>query len=109
MLSYGGQAGSDNVENADAAVSEAERASGARLQWWLHDGTHHEGPPFEFEHLDPNSTGPGSMDAWVAACRGEPYFAGAGALDGLKAVATIDAMYRSAKSGKAEVVSDPCD
>jgi hypothetical protein len=36
------------------------------------------------------------MEAWVRACRGETgYYVGAGALEGLKAVATIDAMYRS--------------
>jgi len=30
-------------------------------------------------------TGPGSLDAWVRACRGEVnYFVGAGALEGLK-------------------------
>ena len=48
------------------------------------------------------------MGAWIAACHGQSYFAGATALEGLKAVATIDAMYRSAKSGKAEMVSDAC-
>ena len=68
-----------------------------------------EGPAFEFEHLDPNSTGPGSMEAWIRACHGETdYFAGATALEGLKAVATIDAIYRSAKSAKTEAVSDAC-
>lgn len=109
MLSYGGLAGSDNVENEAGMGAEAVRGMGAsRLEYWLNDGTHEIGPAFEFEHLDQGGTGPGSMDAWIAACQGEPYFAGAGALEGLKAVATIDAMYRSALSGKAEAVSDPC-
>ena len=49
------------------------------------------------------------MDAWVSACRGQPYFEGAGALEGLKAVATIDGIYRSARSGKAEPVLDACE
>ena len=48
------------------------------------------------------------MDAWVKACNGEEYFEGAGALDGLKAVATIEGMYRSMISGKAEPVADAC-
>ena len=39
------------------------------------------------------------MEAWVRACRGETdYYVGAGALEGLKAVATIEAMCRSSPS-----------
>ena len=109
MLSYGGHAGSDNVENAEAAADGGGKATGgAKLEMWLNDGTHEVGPPFEFEHLDQGGTGPGSMDAWVKACNGLEYFEGAGALDGLKAVATIEGMYRSALSGKAEPVADSC-
>ena len=44
------------------------------------------------------------MDAFVSACRGQPYYAGAGAVEGMKAVGAIDAMYRSAISGQAESV-----
>ena len=40
--------------------------------------------------------------AFVDACLGRPYFNGADADVGLKVVRAIDAMYRSAKSGKAE-------
>ena len=112
MLSYGGLAGSDNVENEAGMGAESAQPRGmgaSRLEYWLGDGTHTVGPAFEFEHLDQGGTGPGSMDAWIAACRGEPYFDGAGALVGLKAVATIEAMYRSARSGKAEPVSDTCE
>ena len=78
------------------------------LRLLRHDGNMEQGPPFEFEHLSKTGTGPGSLDAFVAACRGSPYYSGAGALEGLKAVATIDAMYRSALSGQAEAVADPC-
>jgi predicted dehydrogenase len=117
MLSYCGLAGSDNVENDGAAAEVAAGSAESpapkkppkhRLEAWLNDGTHDVGPPVEFESLDPAGTGPGSMDAWVHACRGQEYYEGAGALEGLKAVATIDAMYRSILSGKAEPVSDPC-
>ena len=45
----------------------------------------------------------------MSACQGDEYFAGTDALIGLKVVATIDAMYRSAKSGQAEAVSDVCN
>ena len=58
----------------------------------------------EFEHLDQSGTGPGSLDAFVAACRGEAYYVGAGAVEGLKSVCLIDAMYRSAQSGQPEDV-----
>merc|ERR1719453_1071115 len=109
MLTYGGAAGSDNVENEGAAAAEASRTSGARLQYWTTDGAHVNGPAFEFEHLDPGSTGPGSMEAWIRACQGLDYFAGATALEGLKTVATIDALYRSAKSGIPEAVGDACE
>ena len=110
MLSYGGLAGSDNVENEAAAEAGGGRAkAGARLEYWRNDnGTHVIGPAFEFEHLDQGGTGPGSMDAWIAACHGVEYYAGATALEGLKAVATIEAMYRSAQTGKAESVADAC-
>ena len=109
MMSYGGLAGSDNVENEAGIGAEAVRGMGtSHLEYWLNDGTHEVGPRFEFEHLDQGGTGPGSMDAWIAACQGEAYFEGAGPLEGLKAVATTDAMYRSALSGKAETVSDAC-
>lgn len=109
MLSYCGLAGSDNVNcglgsTADDAASASAKPRNS-LEVWRNDGTHEVGPPVEFEHLDQKGTGPGSMDAWVDACRGQPYFAGAGAVEGLKAVATIDAMYRSAKSGQPEAVT----
>jgi hypothetical protein len=55
------------------------------------------------EHLD-QVAAPGSMDAWLKACLGQEYFVGAGPLEGLKSVATIEAMYRSAQSGQMEQV-----
>jgi predicted dehydrogenase len=58
--------------------------------------------------MDPSGPGPGSLDAFVRACRGEPFYCGAGATEGLKTVATIDALYRSLRSGRPEKVSG-CD
>lgn len=114
MLSYCGLAGSDNVNlepEADDGERPAQRArsdGGPRLEIWKNDGTHERGPPVEFEHLDQGGTGPGSMDAWINACRGLEYFCGAGATEGLKAVCTIEAIYRSAKEG-APVPVAGCD
>ena len=121
MLSYGGLAGSDNVENEEAAGSgsgttgardpDAPVGQGAataprrqRLELWRHDGAYEVGPRFDFEYLEQESTGPGSMDAFVDACRGLPYTVSAGPVEGLKTVSTIDAIYRSAKEGKAVAV-----
>lgn len=117
MLSYCGLAGSDNVQlddkGGDGGTEEPEGkrrrvGGGPCLEIWTNDGEHEVGPPVEFEHLDQGGTGPGSMDAFVAACLGKDYYVGAGALEGLKAVATIDACYRSAQSGKPEAVADAC-
>lgn len=80
----------------------------SRLELRRHDGTVEQGPPFAFEWLEQTGTGPGSLDALVNACRGQPFVAAAGALEGLRAVATVDAMYRSALSGSAERVAEEC-
>ena len=107
MLSYSGLAGSDNVQKDEAGGTASGGGVRNRLEAWCHDGTsvsHTLGPPVEFEHLDQGGTGPGSLEAFVAACQGKEYFVGAGATEGMKAVAAIDAMYRSAASGKPEVV-----
>jgi len=112
MLNYSALAGADNVKpsggsgtgarDPDAAVGEGSKrpGPGPRLELWRNDGENLVGPPVEFEHLDQESTGPGSLDAFVRACRGLEYTNAASALDGLKAVCTIDAIYRSAKEGQ---------
>ena len=71
----------------------------SRLEIWGNDGTHSIGPPVLFEHLDQEGTGPGSLDALIAACRGAPYYNGSSIEEGIKVVATVDAMYRSSLSG----------
>lgn len=100
MLTFGGKAG---MRSGGSASTGAEQ-----LELLCDDGACEKGPAFAFEHLDQNGTGPGSMDALVNACLDQPYYLGAGALEGLKAVATIDAMYHSSLSGKPEQVADAC-
>eukprot|EP00967_Tisochrysis_lutea_P029073 scaffold33958_cov28-Tisochrysis_lutea.AAC.1 len=130
MLQFSGLAGSDgaaptltgdgSARARTAAAAARRQAADARLLMWRHDGAHAAGPPFAFEsaptcfptlslRFDPASTGPGSLDAFVRACRDEPYYNGAGATEGLKTVATIDALYRSIQSGKSEMVSGCTD
>lgn len=96
-----------NIDDKGESTA-AEETSCPRLEIWTSDGKHELGPPVQFEHLDQDGTGPGSLDAFVQACRGRDYFVGAGPVEGLKSVCTIDAMYRSAVSGKAEPVRG-CD
>lgn len=105
MMSYCGLAGSDNVQREATSGEPDSSSEGARLQIWQNNGAHEVGPRVEFEQLEQTGTGPGSMDAFIAACRGLPYFGGATVEEGLKAVCTIDAMYRSAASGQPEEVS----
>ena len=51
---------------------------------------------------EPSGDGPESLHALVDACVGRPTHIGAGAEVGLSTVRALDAMYRSAKSGRAE-------
>ena len=50
----------------------------------------------------PEGAGPESLDHFIRGCLGEPFYEGAGAEVGLQAVRTLDAMYRSARSGLPE-------
>jgi predicted dehydrogenase len=64
---------------------------------------------FEFEDLDPEGIGPQSLQSFIAAClretsSGVNFYVGADSLVGLKTVQTLDAMYRSDRSGKLEEV-----
>mmetsp|Transcript_54565 Transcript_54565/g.165233 ORF Transcript_54565/g.165233 Transcript_54565/m.165233 type:complete len:387 (+) Transcript_54565:55-1215(+) len=70
-----------------------------------HDGRHQTFPGFLFENYAMGGEGPESLQAFIRACRGEAVFNGADATVGLKAVQTIEAMYRSAKSGNPEKVA----
>ena len=66
------------------------------------DGRQEDVSGFEFENTDQDGDGPESLQSFLDACLGREFFPGANAEVGLKAVATLDAMYRSALSGKAE-------
>ena len=63
---------------------------------------------FHFENYDNSegSTGPESLCAFIDACRGREAFVGAGPFEGLQVVCALEAMYRSAASGRAEAVSE---
>jgi hypothetical protein len=81
------------------------------MEWDYTDGRNNEiihGFEFEESHppgdyLPPNGTGPpygpASVYAFIDGCIGKEYYNGADALIGLKTVSTIDAIYRSARSG----------
>jgi hypothetical protein len=62
-------------------------------------------PEFQFENYDDTGTGPESLHALVDACLGREAYVGADASVGLRTVLAIDAMYRSAASGRAEDVA----
>ena len=54
------------------------------------------------ENGDPEGTGPESLVQFIAACRGLPFENGADQHVGFQAVRVLDAMYRSAASGRTE-------
>mmetsp|Transcript_134447 Transcript_134447/g.287640 ORF Transcript_134447/g.287640 Transcript_134447/m.287640 type:complete len:381 (-) Transcript_134447:339-1481(-) len=70
-----------------------------------HDGNHQNFPGFLFEDYSFDGDGPESLKAFIGGCVGKPFFLGADATIGMRAVQTIEAMYRSAKSGKMESVA----
>jgi predicted dehydrogenase len=103
MLNYSCFGGHSKV-TCDQSDDVGAPPTRPNLELWTNDGSHMVGPPVEFEHLEQTGTGPGSLDALVAACRGLPYYCGSGVVEGLKSVCTIEAMYRSALSGMPESV-----
>ena len=77
--------------------------SSGRLELRQRDGVHEVlHPSFEFENYEDAGDGPESLHALIDACLGRPAYVGADARVGLRTVQAIDAMYRSAASGKAE-------
>jgi len=101
MLSY---SGSYEIDEGDA--HEDGKAGGPKTEGELKlerfDGKDVTAPGFEFENIEQGGMGPESLKAFIDACLGEPHFKGTTADIGFLCVATIDAMYRSAQSGKAE-------
>ena len=59
---------------------------------------------FLFENTETSGLGPESLLEFVSVCKGDKPYVGASSAVGLKAVQTIEAMYRSNASGKAEDV-----
>lgn len=109
--------GSNTVDNkvfgTDGFISycgqgdpNGDPASGG-LELHRHDGRSLNFPGFCYENLEPTGSGPESLQAFIGGCLGRPFFNAVDATVGLRAVLTIDAMYRSAKSGREEVVIAP--
>ena len=72
-----------------------------RLELRKHDGSESyidEG--FLMENTAAEGNGPESLLHFIAACRGLPFQNGADQEVGMQAVRVLDAMYRSAASGK---------
>ena len=59
-------------------------------------------PGFLFENYESAGDGPESLQAFVDTCNGRQAFVGVDARVGERVVSVLDAMYRSAKSGKVE-------
>jgi len=105
VLTYTGIAQDEGQSTGDDDPTKRERDS----QWQGLSLKTYQGkqdatiPGFEFENTQgAGCDGPESLHAFIAACRGKPFYPGADAQVGLKAVAAIDAIYRSAVSGAAE-------
>ena len=62
---------------------------------------------FLFENYEDTGTGPESVQAFIAACRGLDHFRGIDAEIGLDVVRCIAAMYASATSGGGRVALEP--
>jgi len=73
-----------------------------RLELRRHDGPSFVSEGFLMENTEKEGYGPESLLNFVAACRGQPYRNGADQQVGLQAVRVLEAMYRSACSGKTE-------
>ena len=90
--------------NGNSPPSGAPDPESGALALQRHDGREQTFPGFYYENLQEDGYGPESLQAFISGCRGGPFFNAADATVGLRAVLTIDAMYRSAQSGRAEDV-----
>ena len=91
-------AGTGRYEGDDQCASSGE------LRLSRRDGPPSVVPGFLFENYDAAGTGPESLQAFIDACNGMEASAGVGARVGLEVVRVLDAMYRSARSGKPEAM-----
>jgi predicted dehydrogenase len=87
VLSYGG---------------DDKNPGSGQLELRRHDGTSYVSEGFLMENTEAAGDGPESLRQFIAACRGLPHRNGADQEVGLQAVRVLDAMYRSAASGKTE-------
>jgi predicted dehydrogenase len=83
--------------------------SSGRLEIRHPDGTaeiiHNE---FSFESWDNEGYGPESLQNFVQLCCGkDDVYEGCNVVDGLRSIQSIDALYRSAASGKPETIIEP--
>lgn len=80
-----------------------KKLGSGRLELRYHDGSPSKiSEGFLMENTDQAGNGPESMLEFIKACRGLPYQNAADQNIGMQAVRTLDAMYRSAASGKTE-------
>merc|ERR1712039_778500 len=74
-----------------------------KLEFRRHDGApSHVSEGFLMENTEQDGNGPESILHFIAACRGLPFQNGADQNVGMQAVRVLEAMYRSAASGKTE-------
>ena len=86
VLSYGG---------------DDKNVSSGKLELKKHDGSEaYVSEGFLMENTEAEGNGPESLLHFIAACRGLPFQNGADQEVGMQAVRVLDAMYRSAASGK---------
>jgi predicted dehydrogenase len=90
------------TEGVLAYSGDDQQLSSGRLSLRRRDGANQTVEGFLFENYEPNGEGPESVDAFIRACLGDDYFVGADAQVGLQTVRALDAMYRSARSGRPE-------
>lgn len=80
-----------------------KKFSSGRLELRKHDGSEsYISEGFLMENTEAEGMGPESLLEFIKACRGLPYKNGADQHNGLETVRVLDAMYRSAASGKTE-------
>jgi len=80
-----------------------KKPGSGRLELRKHDGSpSHVSEGFLMENTAQEGDGPESLQNFIAACRGLKFRNGADQEVGLQAVRVLDALYRSAASGKTE-------
>ena len=119
MLAYDGEVADVSIDDGEHLIDDFvapggnrtffggddQRPASGALELRRRDGQPSQqvlSPSFQFENYDPEGPGPESLHALICACVGRPAYVGADHVVGLKTVRAVDAMYRSAASGKSE-------